>query len=73
MSVDMGQYDAMKSQPRSKEEVERIFAEYKARVNQFRDVANKLPTYEEVKEHLNPALKARTLEWVKEWEERKAK
>lgn len=33
MSVDMGQYDAMKSQPRSEEEAKkRIFAEYKARV-----------------------------------------
>lgn len=34
MSVDMGQYDAMKSQPRSKEETERVFADYKARVEQ---------------------------------------
>ena len=67
MSVDMGQYDAMKSQPRSKEETERIFAEYKARVDQFRNVANKLPTYEEVKEHINPALKSMVSELVKEW------
>lgn len=42
MSVDMGQYDAMKSQPQSKEETERIFAEYKARVDQLRGVANEL-------------------------------
>ena len=36
MSVDMGQYDAMKSQPRSKEEQERLFAQYKARVELLR-------------------------------------
>lgn len=68
MSVDMGQYDAMKSQPRSKEETERVFANHKARVNQWLDVANKLPTYEEVKEHLNPALRCMASELINEWE-----
>ncbi len=68
MSVDMGQYDAMKSQPRSKEETERVFADYKARVNQWLDVANKLPTYEEVKDHLNPALRSMASESINEWE-----
>ncbi len=49
--VDLGQYDAMKSTPSSKEEDERVFARFKERMDaykQWMDLANKLPTLGEI-------------------------
>jgi hypothetical protein len=39
-------------------------------VQKWLDIANGLPTYEEVKKGLHPVLKSRSLELVKQWEKK---
>lgn len=51
--IDLGVFDAMRPTPPSKEEQEQVFARFKAAMEAYKawmELAEKLPTYEQLRE-----------------------
>jgi hypothetical protein len=50
-----------------KEAIDKLNEPLKKQLQKWSDIANGLPTHEEVKGALHPALKSRSLELVEQW------